>query len=57
MILRDLVSNVTQGRAVSRLVSMFDSVEGLVDESDRRRRLADDMDDDPDILELDHSKE
>jgi hypothetical protein len=34
---RDLASHVTQGRAISRLVSMFQSIEELVDDNDCRR--------------------
>ena len=33
----DLQSNVTQGRIIPRLVSMFDSVDEMVEENDRRR--------------------
>ena len=36
---RDGTSNVTQGRVICRLVSMFQSVEELVEEYDRRRSL------------------
>jgi hypothetical protein len=32
-------SNVTQGRVICRLVSMFESVDELVEENDRRRTL------------------
>lgn len=31
----DVVSNVTQGRAICRLVSMFETVDDLVEENDR----------------------
>jgi hypothetical protein len=37
--IRDITSNVTIGRLINRLISMFDSVEDLVDEKDRRRAL------------------
>jgi hypothetical protein len=33
----DLQSNITQGRIIPRLVSMFDSVDEMVEENDRRR--------------------
>lgn len=36
---RQTISNVTQGRVIARLVSLFEPVEDLVDESDRRRVL------------------
>jgi hypothetical protein len=36
---RDMASVVTQGRAICRLVSLFQSVEELVDENDRRQSL------------------
>jgi hypothetical protein len=36
---RDVASTVTQGRVICRLVSMFQSIEEFVDESDRRRAL------------------
>jgi hypothetical protein len=36
---RDLTSTITQGRVISRLVSMFQSIKELVDENDRRRAL------------------
>jgi hypothetical protein len=36
---RDLNSTITQGRVITRLVSMFQSIEELVDENDRRRAL------------------
>jgi hypothetical protein len=36
---RDLTSTITQGRVISRLVSMFQSIEELVDENDCRRAL------------------
>lgn len=39
----DIVTSVNQGRVICRLVSMFDSVDFLVDESDRRRALVEDM--------------
>lgn len=34
------MSPTTQGRVISRLVSLFEPVETLVDENDRRRRIA-----------------
>lgn len=37
---RDVISHITQGRAICRLVSLFEPVESLVDENDRRRRIA-----------------
>lgn len=37
---RDIISHVTQGRAICRLVSLFEPIESLVDENDRRRRIA-----------------
>jgi hypothetical protein len=37
---RDINPQVTQGRAICRLVSLFEPVEALVDESDRRQQLA-----------------
>lgn len=36
---RDTIGTVTQGRVICRLVSMFQSIEELVEESDRRRTL------------------
>lgn len=39
----DTVTGTTQGRVLCRLVSMFDSIDALVDENDRRRTLAMDM--------------
>jgi hypothetical protein len=36
---RDLTSNITQGRIIPRLVSMFQSIDELVDEHDRRCAL------------------
>ena len=33
----DLQSNITQGRIIPRLVSMFDSVDEMVEENDRRQ--------------------
>lgn len=36
---RDLNSHITQGRVIGRLVSMFQSIEELVDENDRRGAL------------------
>jgi len=33
---RDSTSNVTQGRIICRLVSMFQSIEELIEENDRR---------------------
>jgi hypothetical protein len=35
----DAQSNVTQGRVICRLVSMFESVDELIEENDRRRTL------------------
>lgn len=35
----DVLSNVTQGRVIHRLVSMFETLTEIVDESDRRRDL------------------
>lgn len=48
------MSPTTQGRVISRLVSLFEPVESLVDENDRRRRiaLADADADDPEDPEL-----
>lgn len=37
---RDVISHITQGRVICRLVSLFEPVESLVDENDRRRRIA-----------------
>jgi hypothetical protein len=37
--MRDPASGITQGRVICRLVSMFRSVDELVDEADRRRGL------------------
>lgn len=37
--IREISSNVAVGRLLSRLVSMFDSLEDLVDEKDRRNAL------------------
>jgi hypothetical protein len=54
----DVVSNITQGRTISRLVSMFDGVDSLVEESDCRRCLEDDMpDDDSGAPEPEYSEE
>lgn len=39
MFYRDETSHVTQGRAICRLVSLFEFVERLVAEGDRRRRI------------------
>lgn len=39
----DITTSTTQGRVICRLISMFDSVDGLVDEYDRRRALETDM--------------
>lgn len=36
---REVVSNANTGRLICRLVSMFEKVEELVDEKDRRRAL------------------
>lgn len=44
----DVTSSLTQGRVICRLVSMFDFVEVLVDESDRRRAIATDIAEDHD---------
>lgn len=41
----DVVSNVTHGRAICRLASMFENVEDLVEENDRRLSLEDTDDD------------
>jgi len=41
---RDVPSTITQGRVICRLVSMFQSVDELVDENDRRRALELDQD-------------
>lgn len=38
-VVRDIASTVTQGRVICRLVSMFQPVDELVDENDRRRAL------------------
>lgn len=43
---RQTISNVTQGRVIARLVSLFEPVEDLVDESDRRRVLDTSFNDD-----------
>lgn len=51
---RDTVSYITQGRVIGRLVSLFEPVETLVDENDRRRRIAVD-EDDPSLV--DHTLE
>jgi hypothetical protein len=37
--MRNPASGITQGRVICRLVSMFQSVDELVDEADRRRGL------------------
>lgn len=37
---RDVISHITQGRVICRLVSLFEPVESLVDENDRRRHIA-----------------
>jgi hypothetical protein len=37
--IRDIISNITIGWLINRLISMFDSVEDLVNEKDRRRAL------------------
>jgi hypothetical protein len=42
---RDSTSNVTQGRVICRLVSMFQSIDELVEENDRRCSLEADGDD------------
>lgn len=42
----DVLSNVTQGRVIHRLVSMFETLTEIVDESDRRRDLEADEDGD-----------
>lgn len=54
---RDTVSTVTQGRVICRLVSMFQSIDELVDENDRRRALALDEDEDGDREETDYPLE
>lgn len=48
----DTTTGITQGRVLCRLVSMFDSVDTLVDENDRRRTLMMDMEDVEETLEL-----
>lgn len=50
---RDVISHVTQGRAICRLVSLFEPIESLVDENDQRRHIAltDDADRPEDTLE------
>lgn len=54
-----LVTNVHQGRVITRLVSLFDTVDSLVEESDRRHCLVADMlaDDLPTPQESDHTEE
>lgn len=44
-------SNVTQGRVLCRLVSMFESVDELVEESDRRHALEADAELDDELPE------
>lgn len=39
-----MASNVTQGRIIPRLVSLFQSIDELVDENDRRNALENDDD-------------
>jgi hypothetical protein len=46
-----MTSNVNVGRLICRLVSMFDSVEDLVDENDRRRALELELEDEEDITD------
>ena len=45
---RDTASTITQGRVICRLVSMFQSIEELVQENDRRSFLQLHIDDDDD---------
>lgn len=47
---RDLPSNVTQGRVICRLVAMFDSVDELVEENDRRHALEDEEEPTPEYF-------
>jgi hypothetical protein len=47
----DITTSITQGRVICRLVSMFENIDALVDESDRRRAIAADMVDDDETLE------
>lgn len=51
--IRDVTSHVTQGRVISRLVSMFEPVGVLVDENDRRQRISL-MDDDEESPSNEH---
>lgn len=39
----DITTSITQGRVICRLVSMFDSIDVLIDEGDRRRAIATDL--------------
>lgn len=56
---RQAVSNVTQGRAITRLVSLFETAEALVHESDRRRALQAEgsSEDDDDQQSVEHTLE
>lgn len=51
LVYSDIVTSVNQGRVICRLVSMFESVDLLVDESDRRRALVENMEDSEETLE------
>lgn len=49
-IFSNTTSSVTQGRVIGRLVSLFETVDELVDEYDRRRAVAmDEEEDAPDL--------
>lgn len=50
--LRDITSSVTRGRVICRLISLFESVDELVDEHDRRRADEIDGDGDSDVPTL-----
>lgn len=50
--LRDITSSVTRGRVICRLISLFESVDELVDEHDRRRASEIDGDGDSDVPTL-----
>lgn len=54
---RDITSYITQGRVISRLVSMFEPAEALVDENDRRQRIDLTDDDDEDREPVQHTLE
>lgn len=45
------ISNINQGRALCRLVSLFDPVNEIVNESDRRRGLEAGLEDEDEELE------